>query len=104
MGDEVRIEFEPPSEVAGQYANIVRVWHTPFEFTLDFGVAGEARATEDGYVVSVPTVARVKIPTSVIFELARAIADNVARYESNYGAIAPSGNAPRTPGDLGGDQ
>jgi hypothetical protein len=38
-------------------------------------------------VVPTPVVARVKVPTSVIFEIARAIAENVDRYEASYGPI-----------------
>ena len=34
-----------------------------------------------------PVVARIKVPTQVIFQLARAIADNVDRYEQQYGSI-----------------
>jgi Protein of unknown function (DUF3467) len=63
----------------GVYSNLVRIWHTQFEFTLDFATLGETP--------NVPVVARVKVPTSVIFQIASAIAQNVDMYEQKYGPI-----------------
>jgi hypothetical protein len=80
---QVRMEI-PDDMKAGVYAN----WHGPYEFTLDFGVAGMPEHDQNGeLVVPTPVVARVKVPTSVIFEIARAIAENVDRYEASYGPI-----------------
>jgi hypothetical protein len=45
------MQFEVPDDlVAGAYSNVMGVWHTPYEFTLDFGVFQPARKgkTEDG--------------------------------------------------------
>lgn len=93
---EVRVEFpEPSGSEPILYANVARVWHTPFEFTLDFGVAGQAVKNDDGeHVVGVARVTSVKIPVSVIFSLARAIAENVDRYEKVYGPIPPQAGGP----------
>lgn len=92
---QVRMEI-PDDMKAGVYANVAAIWHGPYEFTLDFGVAGMPEHDADGdLVVPTPVVARVKVPTSVIFEIARAIAENVDRYEASYGPI------PQTPQQRG---
>ena len=89
---EARVEFPAaPGDEPILYANVARVWHTPFEFTLDFGVVGASQESADGLVVPVTRVTSVKIPTSVIFTLARAIAENVDAFESNYGPIGGTG-------------
>jgi hypothetical protein len=82
------IAFQVPEELrAGAYANLLAVWHTAHEFTLDFAVSGLPREVEQGRQIPAPVVARVKVPPSVIFSIARAIADNVDRYEKQFGAI-----------------
>lgn len=90
---QAQVRMEIPDELkAGVYANVAAIWHGPYEFTLDFGVAGMPEHDENGdLIVPTPVVARVKVPTSVIFEIARAIAENVDRYEASYGPI------PQTP-------
>ena len=35
-------------------------------------------------------VARLKIPSTVIFQVAKAIADNVRKFEESYGPITPA--------------
>lgn len=85
---QLQFTFEPGDHETGVYANIVSVWHTPWDFTLDFALAGNITRNEgDTTTVRAPIVARVKLPTSVIFQLARAIADNVDIYERQYGPI-----------------
>jgi len=82
--------MQVPEDLAvGRYANLLAVWHTPYDFTLDFAVAGHPDPTEDGSTptITAPVVARIKIPTGVIFNIAKAIADNVSTYENNYGPI-----------------
>jgi Protein of unknown function (DUF3467) len=74
----------------GVYANVVAVWHTAHDFTLDFAVAGMSGTDEEGgAVVPAEVVARVKVPTSVIFQIAQAIATNVDGYERAYGPLTP---------------
>jgi hypothetical protein len=89
----------PDDLQGGVYANVVAVWHGPFDFTLDFGVAGMAQRDEHGEnFVPAPVVARVKVPPQVIFRIAQAIAENVDRYERTFGPITQ----PRT-GETGPD-
>jgi hypothetical protein len=68
----VRFDFEMPDELqAGAYANLLNVWHTPYEFTLDFSVIQPAQPPEEGEAPDVPArvVARVRIPPSILFEV-----------------------------------
>lgn len=96
MADNIPLRMNVPDDLqGGVYANVVGVWHGPFDFTLDFGVAGMTQRDEDGTsYVPAPVVARVKVPPQVIFRIAQAIAENVDRYERNFGPI----NQPRGTG------
>lgn len=79
-----------PDLVNGTFADVVSVWHTPFGFTMDFAALDRPVEDEHGrQVVPANVVARMKIPANVIFQIARAIAENVRRYEDAYGAITP---------------
>ena len=40
-------------------------------------------------------VTRVKVPPPVVFQIARAIADNVSRYEDQFGKISEPTAVPR---------
>ena len=69
------------------------VWHTYHEFTLDFSVAPTVPTgvTDESGNAVIPSrvVARIKVPHSVIFEIARAISTNVDEYEQAFRAITP---------------
>ncbi len=98
----------PPDLVAGTYANFAAVWHSPHEFTLDFGVSDMETTDPDGApFLPVNVVARIKVPPSLIFEIARTIADNLDRYEQRFGPIrppSPTGPSGPTGADDPGDQ
>lgn len=66
-----RFVFQIPPELeGGRYANILGVWHTPHEFTLDFSVTLSPQQSEDGQpVIPANIVARVKVSPSLVFEL-----------------------------------
>lgn len=82
---EIRLD---PDLEGGVFADAVAVWHTRNEFTLDF----LAPTGKGGYVVT----SRVRVPTNVIFDVARVIAENVSRYEDAFGPL----NRPPDAGDL----
>jgi hypothetical protein len=88
-GPTIRVEV-PDGEVNGRYANFLTVWHTPHEFTLDFGVIQPAEVDDDDgtTVVPCPVVARLKIAPSLVFDVLRALNDNMTRYESKFGEIS----------------
>ena len=102
---EVRL---PTDMEGGVYANFLGVWHTNHEFTLDFSATlpAEQIETPDGPGFKVPcrVTARVKVPPTLVFEIIKALNDNLTVYESQFGAIAPpAGSEPLFPpeGDVG---
>jgi hypothetical protein len=101
-----RFQVLVPDELqGGAYANALNVWHTAHEFTLDFGATLPAERRPEGVVVPIRVAARVKVPPSVLFEMIRAINENMTRYESVFGRIeGPSSDEPLVPPDdlLGG--
>ncbi len=92
---QFEIQIAPELE-GGVYANFLSVWHTPHEFTLDFAATQPPQVKDESdpnSPVRVPcrVVARVKIPATVVFELIRAINDNMTRYEQAFGDIRRPG-------------
>ncbi|HEY6015820.1 MAG TPA: DUF3467 domain-containing protein [Gaiellaceae bacterium] len=84
---ERRLEVDLPDElVPGVYANAAGVWHTPYEFTVDF-LSLLLRDPEAPDVVPCRVVARIKLPPTVIFDLIRALNANMTVYEARFGEI-----------------
>jgi len=105
-GPPARFEVRVPEEhEAGVYANFLNVWHTAHEFTLDFAATLPAEGAEDdagGQFVRVPArvSARIKLPPTLLFEVIRALNDNMTRYEQVFGPIArPDQGGPVFPPD-----
>lgn len=92
---EVRISV-PPDEQAGRYANFLTVWHSPHEFTLDFSALQPV--TEDN-VIDAQVVSRIRISPSLIFDVLRALNENMSKYEAVFGEI----KRPDIQTDTGGD-
>jgi len=84
-----QLEIRVPAELeGGAYANMVGVWHTGHEFTLDFSVTLPTREAEGGAaIVPCQVVARLKIAPTLIFDLMRALNENMTKYESTFGEI-----------------
>jgi hypothetical protein len=92
--EQQELQINVPDEVAaGVYSNMVLVWHTPYEFTLDFA----AIEPTDTNRVPCRVVSRVRIPPTVIFDLMRALNENMAKYEEKFGEIKRfgGGESPR---------
>ena len=88
----------PPELEGGTYANVLNVWHTAYEFTLDFGVMQQVVEPEDAEAdaplqVPVRVVSRVRIPVTLLFEVLKALNTNMTGYESTFGSI----RAPEAP-------
>jgi hypothetical protein len=86
----------PPELEGGTYANVLNVWHTAYEFTLDFGVMQQVGEPEDADApvqVPVRVVSRVRIPVTLLFEVLKALNTNMTGYESTFGSI----RAPEAP-------
>jgi len=82
---EIRI---PPELEGGAYANMVGVWHTGHEFTLDFSVTLPTREGPEGStIVPCQVVARLKIAPTLVFDLMRALNENMTGYETTFGEI-----------------
>lgn len=84
----------PPELEGGVYANFLSIWHSPHEFTFDFAVtqppvtAGED-PNDPASPVTVPcrVVARLKIPPALVFDIMRALNQNMTGYEQSFGEI-----------------
>ncbi|RQW76655.1 MAG: DUF3467 domain-containing protein [Methanothrix sp.] len=74
------LRFEPTGDVNPQYANLVRVSHSPLEMMLDFArlLPGEETARILHRVIMSPLGAKL---------LLRALSENMARYETTFGEI-----------------
>lgn len=87
---EPSAEFElrvPPDVEAGVYSNFLGVWHTAYEFTLDFAVTEPVEPTEGGVKIPCRVVSRIKVPVTLIFEVLKALNANMTQYENTYGDI-----------------
>jgi hypothetical protein len=98
MADEMHFNVGVPDELeAGVYGNVLSIWHTPYEFTLDFASTQPPQVTQpegdEPGTVEVPcrVVSRVKIPPTVIFDVLRALNENMTRYEDSFGSIRRPG-------------
>ena len=80
----------PPELEGGTYSNVLHVHHTAYEFTLDFGVMRPAEQDQAGAPVRVPVrvVARIRIPVTLLFEVLKALNQNLTNYEATFGPIS----------------
>lgn len=94
MADEAPRQFEidvPPDVVRGSYADFANVWHTHDVFVMDFvSLARPPQSTADADgnpVTLVPgqVVQRVRIPPQQVFELAKALTQQLEFWEQETG-------------------
>ncbi len=80
-------EYIVPDELeAGMYANVLAVWHTRHEFTLDFCTA-LPRDPDEPDVARSRLVGRVKLPVTIMFHVIRELNTAMTRYEDRFGEI-----------------
>lgn len=95
MTDEpsTHLQVDVPSEMrGGVYSDGAMVWHSQNGFTIDFLAPISPGAEVDGVIQQPATVvARVRLPVGVIFQVARAISENVANYEAKFGNLGAGG-------------
>lgn len=83
----------PDDQEAGVYSNLLAVWHSPHEFTFDFAVTLPTMQDAQGNIhVPSRVVARVKVPPTTVADILKALRDNLAIYERNYGWINRPGS------------
>ncbi len=85
----------PPDKVAGHYANVVSVWSTPYDFAIDFCVNMPYSSGPDAMAAQV--VSRVRIPPTLVFDLLRALNQNLGQYEEAYGRLKRPGDEENGP-------
>ena len=99
MADELPRQFEfdlPPEIIPGNYADFANVWHTPTVFVMDFvTLAQPPREVEDAdtgervAVVPARVVSRIRIPPEQVFELAKALTQQLEFWEQETGRRLP---------------
>ena len=75
--------YVPPEQEGGVYANTLGVWHTAYEFTLDFAAMQPVQPPDPGEehaspIVPCRVVSRVRIPVTLLFDVMRALNDNLS--------------------------
>ena len=91
-----------PEIEAGVYADFVSVWHQPHQFILDFSVhtAPPQVIEVDGTrVINVPArmVSRVRIRPEQIFEIMKALNQQLTRWEKEQGKATRLQEPPANP-------
>ncbi|MCL1923239.1 MAG: DUF3467 domain-containing protein [Propionibacteriaceae bacterium] len=75
----------PPDKAAGVFADFVRAWHTKDCFILDFSGYTEPPLHDeetDDIVQQSMVVSRVRVPPSQVFELMKALEQQLSAWES----------------------
>ncbi|HVU71718.1 MAG TPA: DUF3467 domain-containing protein [Mycobacteriales bacterium] len=93
MANELHVELRVDDDTEpGVYANLLSVWHSQHEFTLDFAATLPAQPGADGNVIQpARVVARVKLAPTVVFSVLRALNENLTAYESSFGPVKEPG-------------
>jgi hypothetical protein len=79
----------PTDHAGGAFADFVRAWHTSDAFVLDFATLTEPPHNEGQKVVLDATVvSRVRIPPAQVFELMKALEQQLSAWEKERGKPA----------------
>ena len=90
---EVSVDFAFTPEVRrGVYANNLNIWYSPYEFALDWGLGEPVEAVDADDPTSplrmpLVVVARVLVPTGLIFDVLRNLNEAMTGYEAIFGEI-----------------
>lgn len=95
MADDLPRQFEidlPPEIIPGNYADFANVWHTPTVFVMDFVTLAQPpredtdpETGEHIAVVPARVVSRIRIPPEQVFELAKALTQQLEFWEQETG-------------------
>ncbi|MCB0705483.1 MAG: DUF3467 domain-containing protein [Saprospiraceae bacterium] len=86
-----KLNIELPEQVAeGTYSNLAVISHSPSEFVIDFIrlMPNQPKAKVKSRIIVTPLHAK---------RLLKALADNVSRYENQFGTIAETNEPPMPP-------
>ena len=100
VADELPRKFEidlPTEVVPGHYADFANVWHTPTVFVMDFVTLAQPpreetdpETNERHTVVPARVVSRIRIPPEQVFELAKALTQQLEFWEQETGKRPPA--------------
>lgn len=78
--------FDERVPSGGVYADDVRVWHARHEFTVDLMThwLNPRHHTESQVIV-----ARLKIPSTAMFDIVRRLSSGIGEYEAEHGRLTP---------------
>ena len=84
---EQQIQVRMPPELAGgTYADFIRAWHTTDAFVLDFATFSDPpRSEEERIILDATVVSRVRIPPGQVFELMKALEQQLSAWEKETG-------------------
>lgn len=101
MVDESPRQFEidlPPEHIGGAYADFANVWHTPTVFVMDFLTLAQPprdqvdpETGERHTIVPARVVSRIRIPPEQVFELAKALTQQLEFWEQETGRRTTQG-------------
>ncbi len=90
--DRAEFQIDLPSKMeAGVPADFASLWHTQTSFVIDFVVTKNPPSVEtadDGdsvQVVNAKVVSRIRIPPEQVFELAKALTQQLSMWEKENG-------------------
>lgn len=91
MPRRLSLSSTPEVEI-GSYADFVSVWHQPHQFVLDFSTytgPPQVVETEGKQVVNLPArmVARIRLRPEQIFEIMKALNQQLSRWEKEQGKL-----------------
>lgn len=99
MAEDLPRQFEidlPPEVIAGHYADFANVWHTPNVFVMDFVTLAQPPREESDpdtgarhLAVPARVVSRIRIPPEQVFELAKALTQQLEFWEQETGRTSP---------------
>ncbi len=91
-GQQISIQTEPQA-AAGVYSNLMLVSHRKEEFVLDFLFVHPQRSNDGQSVANLRS--RVITSPEHVKRIARALQDNVRRYEEKFGEIQEATDLPK---------
>lgn len=88
MSDEQQAHLHIPEDrLEGTYADFVSVWHSRDVFVLDFAVLAQPTTPQQ---LNARVVSRVRIPPTQVFEIMKALEQQLTAWENEGKSPPPS--------------